>query len=346
MDHFPLVYQKYYDHEAHMTSQGPDSRPFEVAHKAFVDDLDKRGLLNTTARDAIKIVGVWDTVGFHAAGMFEEKVEFRNCELSPRVACAYHALALDERREPFRPTVWVKPSEDSIKLAFGTNPPPFKQDMQQCWFSGRHSDIGGGLDDPRLSDIALGWMIAQCSKEGKLAFTDIDTKDDYLIDSTKTPNPVSQDTPWGTFKGNANEPEWYYRAMRVFYSHDRAPLTYMLEGREQVETTQTNTNEYIHRSVKDRNLNGKGKGTKWESGLVGGDVTKDGAFVLSRDERKHLPVAPKVVRKVVSSDGTEKDLDVEEYFKGRVVKIMGAGFHVEDETVSEVERRLGNTGME
>jgi hypothetical protein len=350
MDHFPLVYQRYYDHEAHTTTTGLESKSFEVAHADFVDGLKQKGLLAQSAQNAVKIVGVWDTVGFHAAGLFEEKIEFRNCELSPRVENAYHALALDERREPFRPTVWRVPSKESIDAAFppSTGGRPFVQDMQQVWFSGRHSDIGGGLDDPRLSDITLAWMIAQCAKKGKLAFTDLDTPDDYLIDSVKTPKALTDEeaVPWATAQGQANEPPWYEKAYRAFISADRKPLIYMDEERRDVEADQATTNEYIHRSIRDRNLDGKGKGEEWKANaLAGGNRDgKTGGYVLARDARKSLLVAPKVERDVVGADGKVEKQDVEAYFRGRVVKIMSAD--AGSESVGEVERELEGMRME
>ena len=343
MDHFPLVYQRYYDHEQHTSKTGPESKSFEVAHKDFVDSLDKRGLLQSGAKDAVKIVGVWDTVGFHAAGLFEEKIEFRNCELSPRVECAYHALALDERREPFRPTLWRKPTAESIKTAFpSAGGRGWEQDMQQVWFSGRHSDVGGGLDDPRLSDIALSWMIAQCAKQGKLAFTDLDTPDDYLIDSKKTPEVQGEEkVPWATSGGSANEPEWYYKLMRTFYSRDRKPLMYMDEDRQDVEAKAGETNEWVHRSVRDRNLDGKGKGKGWESGLLTGVRNGEGGYVLSRDGKKALPVAPKVER-----DVSGKKQDIEAYFKGRVVRVMSADLSGQpDKSIDDVERELAKVNI-
>jgi hypothetical protein len=30
--------------------------------------------------------------------------------------------------------------------------------MMQCWFTGSHSDIGGGWHDHDLSDLTLTWM--------------------------------------------------------------------------------------------------------------------------------------------------------------------------------------------
>lgn len=37
--------------------------------------------------------------------------------------------------------------------------------LEQMWFAGNHSDIGGsyGEDESRLSDIALGWMVEQAT---------------------------------------------------------------------------------------------------------------------------------------------------------------------------------------
>jgi len=38
--------------------------------------------------------------------------------------------------------------------------------MEQRWFCGVHSNIGGGYVDARLNDIALGWMMAKASAVG------------------------------------------------------------------------------------------------------------------------------------------------------------------------------------
>ena len=68
---------------------------------------------------------------------------------------ARHALAIDERREDFEPTLWE---------------PRDKLDLQQVWFAGSHSDIGGGYpaDDQGLlaSDSALEWMVGQARSAG------------------------------------------------------------------------------------------------------------------------------------------------------------------------------------
>jgi uncharacterized protein (DUF2235 family) len=116
----------------------------------------------------IQMVGVWDTVG--ALGIplrglratNKKKFQFLDTELSGTVKFAFHALAVDEHRAPFEPTLWkYKPKPDQV--------------VEQRWFVGVHSDVGGGYGVPRdhppdsLSDIALEWMMASARRAG-LAF--------------------------------------------------------------------------------------------------------------------------------------------------------------------------------
>ena len=109
----------------------------------------------------VRFVGVWDTVGamgipLSFLGMFENKDEFYDTKLGPNVAVARHALALNERRVDFQPTLWQ---------------PRAEVDLQQVWFVGCHSDVGGshGPDEPAggvLSAIPLKWMVKQASQFG------------------------------------------------------------------------------------------------------------------------------------------------------------------------------------
>jgi uncharacterized protein (DUF2235 family) len=116
----------------------------------------------------IHFIGVWDTVG--ALGIpigvpdghwlsrhlphATEEWGFHDTQLSSHVKFAYHALAIDEMREPFAPTLWtsVQPMES--------------QTVEQVWFAGVHTEVGGGSDDPSLSDIALLWMAAKAKACG------------------------------------------------------------------------------------------------------------------------------------------------------------------------------------
>jgi uncharacterized protein (DUF2235 family) len=116
----------------------------------------------------IYFIGVWDTVG--ALGIptdlplwkqisktwrgWEQLWGFHDTELSSHVRYAYHALAIDETREPFKPTLWthIDPTAD--------------QTVEQVWFAGVHTEVGGGSANTSLSDIALVWMVDRATACG------------------------------------------------------------------------------------------------------------------------------------------------------------------------------------
>jgi uncharacterized protein (DUF2235 family) len=107
----------------------------------------------------VKFIGVWDTVGSLGIplrglrSLTRKKYQFHDTELSGVVQHAYHALAIDERRTPFEPTLWHY------------QPKP-GQTVEQVWFCGAHSDVGGGYASTGLSDIALEWMIEKARGAG------------------------------------------------------------------------------------------------------------------------------------------------------------------------------------
>jgi uncharacterized protein (DUF2235 family) len=99
----------------------------------------------------IKCVAVWDTVGnlgipFVRRGLIRELLGFHDTELSPLVDVGLHALAIDEPRGPFEPTLWTLKRGATL---------PEGQIVEQVWFPGSHANVGGGFKDSRLSDIAL-----------------------------------------------------------------------------------------------------------------------------------------------------------------------------------------------
>jgi hypothetical protein len=133
------------------------------------DDANNKLVANfkaTNAVDApIKMIGVWDTVGALGVPLFATTTslfvpKFHDLSLGPRIENAYHAMAIDEERYDFQPTYW-----DPSTVRPG-------QHLEQVYFAGVHSDIGGGYDDDHsLSDITLCWMAARARKHG-LLFTD------------------------------------------------------------------------------------------------------------------------------------------------------------------------------
>jgi len=118
-------------------------------------------------RVEIAFLGVWDTVGalgiplVGLRALTRRRYRFHDTELTGIVRRAYHAVAIDERRRAFEPTLW-------------TNAPKPGQQIEQVWFAGAHSDVGGGYDDRGLSDITLAWMLDKARRAG-LSF-----KEEYL----------------------------------------------------------------------------------------------------------------------------------------------------------------------
>lgn len=107
------------------------------------------------ASRAVKFVGVWDTVGamgipISFLGLCDDKDEYYDTKIGKNVAIARHAMAIDEYRSDFEPTIW-QPREN--------------MDIQQVWFAGAHSNIGGSYkpdsDNTVLSDNSLLWMVNQ-----------------------------------------------------------------------------------------------------------------------------------------------------------------------------------------
>lgn len=117
-----------------------------------------RELITTNHKPSIDLLGVWDTVG--ALGiptpilrkLTRRWVGFSDVHLCKNVARAYQAMAIDECRPPFAPSIWD-----------GGDP---KQHLEQVWFTGVHSDVGGGYRNNDLSLIALDWMTRRAMEAG------------------------------------------------------------------------------------------------------------------------------------------------------------------------------------
>lgn len=108
----------------------------------------------------VRFVGVWDTVGamgipISFLGMFDDEDEFYDTKLGRNVRIARHALAIDEQRSDFEPTIWKERAN---------------MDLQQVWFAGSHADVGGSnkpdKDGSFLADIPLDWMLKQGAAAG------------------------------------------------------------------------------------------------------------------------------------------------------------------------------------
>lgn len=121
----------------------------------------------------IEFIGAWDTVdavGFPVDEIadFWNRVIFRfkfpDHKLNDKVNKACHALALDEERRSFHPLLWL----DNPRI-------------EQVWFPGAHSDVGGGYPQQGMSLVTLDWMMRKAEAAG-VKFTEQDIN---FVDSRK-----------------------------------------------------------------------------------------------------------------------------------------------------------------
>jgi uncharacterized protein (DUF2235 family) len=104
----------------------------------------------------IHFLGVWDTVKF--VGWFNLLGRFRQARWPftrnvHAVACGRHALSIDERRRQYAAYRFAAPAD---------------RDLREVWFAGVHSEVGGGVEDVRLANISLKWMLDEATGQGLL----------------------------------------------------------------------------------------------------------------------------------------------------------------------------------
>jgi Uncharacterized alpha/beta hydrolase domain (DUF2235) len=117
----------------------------------------------------IQCVGVWDTVGalgIPGSRFCLKSFAFYETELGIHVRHAFQALAIDEQRGNFQSAIWVPPraQAQNAQQRAGARPAAgavAAQVLEQAWFPGVHSNVGGGYARHGLSDTAHLWMLAQ-----------------------------------------------------------------------------------------------------------------------------------------------------------------------------------------
>lgn len=199
----------------------PKSRPelIKQAYKLYkiknkdkrsdaADDFHKR---HHTMWTSIKFVGVWDTVAalgvpLPALNKLVNMIpgfshNFHNFNLSKSIQNGAHALSIDDERKTFHPKLWNAKIGD-------------KQAMEQVWFLGAHTDIGGGYDETGLSDISLNWMVTQAMDHGLLVF------DKSILKFEGNPNATMHDARKGRLG------KLYKKAERFWPDEDENGDTY------------------------------------------------------------------------------------------------------------------------
>jgi uncharacterized protein (DUF2235 family) len=113
----------------------------------------------------IKFIGVFDTVG--ALGvpfpmlrrLKGSAYPFLNTGLRQNNEYAFHALATDEHRKAFRPTLWTNQGAPNAK------PRPMER-TEQRWFVGAHANVGGGCFDDPLAQLPFKWIERRAASLG------------------------------------------------------------------------------------------------------------------------------------------------------------------------------------
>jgi len=124
--------------------------------------------INSSPQITIKALCCFDTVGamgfpdpypiWPIGKLVEDankKYEFYDTNLSRLIEYGLHAVSIDERRKTFM----VTPMDRSPNCP--------DQVVKQVWFSGCHSDVGGGqASTVKLASVALKWMIGEMEALG------------------------------------------------------------------------------------------------------------------------------------------------------------------------------------
>ena len=157
----------------------PRSRPklinqaYKIYKSRSEEPLEKRAgdfvARHHTMWTRIRFIGCYDTVAalglpwarasavLDRFSLFQHK--FHDLKLSESVETAVQALAIDDERKTFHPVLWEPECMDH-------------QTVHQVWFTGMHTDVGGGYSEHGLSDISLNWLTEQAVECGIRIYPD------------------------------------------------------------------------------------------------------------------------------------------------------------------------------
>ncbi|CAE6355451.1 unnamed protein product [Rhizoctonia solani] len=151
VEHIPFAYEVYKNDNSR--SGAPISAALGTMTKAKPRNVDPTEFKRTFCVPVtVDYVGVWDTVASVGA-LIPQSLPW--IDYNPSILTFRQALALDERRGNFIPSVWDHRRTTIV------------QDVKEVWFKGEHSDVGGGSstsdnkDYNMLSNITLRWMVRQ-----------------------------------------------------------------------------------------------------------------------------------------------------------------------------------------
>ena len=196
--------------------------------------IEEEWMLKYSLRVPITLVGVWDTVGalgipaFHISGISRSTFGFLHTGLRLPVRHGFHALAVNEYRAAFAPTLWTKRET-------ATAPDRPLSSVEQRWFIGAHETVGGGYESDLLAQLPLRWMMAKASPLG-LAF-----RSDVALDgeAVTAPYPDSFASFMHGFYRLARLGQRYYRPIDHSAAGDRRVGVRAVAARPAVPATKS-----------------------------------------------------------------------------------------------------------
>lgn len=148
--------------------------------------LEDRWIKEYSRRIPIWFQGIWDTVG--ALGVpipwmpKVSRADFAFLETDLRIdhTHAYHALAIDEHRGAFAPTLWTKSTPKQGETYASRD----LDHVEQRWFVGAHANVGGGYENDLLAQIPLHWIMNKAIGHG------LNFIDNVVIDGNESTCPI------------------------------------------------------------------------------------------------------------------------------------------------------------
>jgi hypothetical protein len=143
---------------------------FRFIRDLFVGDRDYSHDAGKRHQATVAFLGIWDTVAAYGLPIDEltRALNFvwpttpKDREPHPDVERICHAVALDDERNTFHPILY---NEQSLPENVSSTHIDDER-VTQVWFTGMHSNVGGGYPDDDLSGIPLKWIVQQAEIKG------------------------------------------------------------------------------------------------------------------------------------------------------------------------------------
>lgn len=144
----------------------------------------EKWLLKYSQPANVNVIGVWDTVGSvgvaagNIPGFSRSSFDYLQTGLRIHILNGYHALAIDEHRTDFAPTLWDvrHPKDPNAVIAL---PRPLNR-VEQRWFVGAHANVGGGYQTDLLAQAPLRWMMKKAESHGLTFRSEVELDGDAL----------------------------------------------------------------------------------------------------------------------------------------------------------------------